>query len=850
MKKAFSFKRILPHLLAAVLFLLITVVYFSPIVLGNKSIRQGDIVNYIGMSKEINDFRAQYQEEPLWTNSMFGGMPAYQISTFYPSNLISYVNKFISLGLPHPIYFVFLSMLSFYILVLVLGIDSWLGILGALAFGLSSYFFIILEAGHNSKAHAIAFMPAVLAGIVLLFRGRLLVGGVLTALFLALEIYANHLQITYYLALLVLVYCVAEFFTAIKQKTVNSYFKAIGVLFIAGLLAMGANFANLWSTYDYGKYTTRGRTELTINPDFTSNKKNITSGLDKDYATAWSYGKSETMTLLIPNYKGGVSAPIGKNEEVLKVVDPQIKDYIAQNGSQYFGDQPFTSGPVYVGAIAVFLFILGLFWVKGTFKWVLLVGTVLSILLSWGHNFSALSDFFLSYIPGYNKFRAVSMILVIAELTIPILAVLVIDTLLKNKTILQERSFGNRISNDKVFYIAFALTGGVALLAYVSPSSFNTFFSEQEFTQLNQQIGQSPKDAESINFYMQNLEKAREAIFKSDAIRSFFLIALAASLVYLYMRKVINNAVLIGSLIVLVAADMLSVDRRYLNKESFTTKQEMNSPFIAQGRPGKADDMIKQDKAPSYRVFSLLRPLDQDAVTSYFHQSIGGYHAAKLKRYQELIDFYLSKSYYGFQALLQSRPTDSLVANFLAQQQVVNMLNGRYVIYNPNAAPIQNPYALGNVWFVTDYKLVDNADSEIVALRNFDPAKTAIIDKRFAKQVSALNLKKDVAGGIKLVTYKPNHLTYQSKSASEQLAVFSEIYYPSGWNAYVDGKKMDYVRANYVLRAMIIPSGEHTIEFRFEPVEYVIGEKVSLVCSSFLILSAIGLLVVKLRKAE
>lgn len=837
----FNYKFFLPHIIALVFFILLASLYFKPVFEGKK-IKQGDIVNYTGMSKEIADFRAQYKEEPLWTNSMFGGMPAFQISVLHPSNLIQYVDKVFKLGLPHPINLVFLYMLGFYILLLVLRIDPWLGIMGAIAFAFSSYFFIIIEAGHNSKAHAIAYMAPAVAGVILAFRGRYLLGGALTALFLALDLYANHPQITYYLFLFLIIYGVTELINSIKQKQLQSYGKSVGVLMVAALLAVGTNAGNLLATYEYGKHSTRGKSELTFN------KENKTSGLDKDYATQWSYGKGETMSLLIPDFKGGGSGSIGAtNKQALKDVDGQFKEYIAK-ADQYWGDQPFTSGPVYTGAIIVFLFVLGLFIVEGSLKQALVIATVLSILLAWGKNFMWFSELFLDHFPGYNKFRAVSMILVIAEFTIPLLAILAFDKLIKTKQGLSEKiklPFVSSPSSVKIaFYVSLALTAGLSLLYYVAPGSLTDFFKNNEYNEYYDQITKGGTPADVAQSFLDNLEGARKAIFKADAIRTFFLIILAAGVIWLYFKSKIERIYIVITVAFFVLVDLWSVDKRYVNNDNFVAPAQVTSPF----QQTQADAKILQDKDPDFRVLNLSVSTFNDASTSYWHKSIGGYHGAKLKRYQELVDFQIDRSIQAISSTLKNNPNDSAFRATFSQQPVLNMLNMRYVIYNPEAAPLQNRYALGNAWFVNSIKYVPSADSEITALSNFNPRITAVVDERFKPELTGFQYRSDSLANIKLTSYKANELVYESNSSSEQLAVFSEIYYKDGWNAYVDGQLTSHVRANYVLRAMRVPAGKHTVVFKFEPAVYKTGESVSFAMSALLLLTVAGALYLDGRK--
>ncbi|MCC6690629.1 MAG: hypothetical protein IT235_03775, partial [Bacteroidia bacterium] len=792
----FDLKKLLPHVIAIVVFAMLAGIYFKP-VFDDKQLKQGDITNFTGMSKEIADFRKQYNEEPLWTNSMFSGMPAFQISVLHPSNLIQYVDKIFKLGLPHPINLVFLYMLGFYILLLVLGIDSWLGLLGAIAFAFSSYFFIIIEAGHNSKAHAIAYMAPVVAGFILTFRGKYFLGGAIAALFLALDLYANHPQITYYLFLFLIIYGAAEFINAIKTKQLKEFSKAIGVLLIAALLAVGSNAGNLMATYEYGKYSTRGKSELTFNAE------NKTSGLDKDYATQWSYGKGETMSLLIPSFKGGGSGAIGNdNKQALKDVDGQFKEYIAKS-DQYWGDQPFTSGPVYAGAIILFLFVLGLFLIHGPLKQAIVTATVLSVLLAWGKNFMWFSELFLDYFPGYNKFRAVSMILVIAEFTIPLLAVLAVDKLLKTKKYFDESLRLPLLSKPStvktVFYISFALTGGLALLYYLVPGALTTFYKTAEYDDVYKQITQGGNAPEVAQSFLNNLQTARQAILRSDAIRTFFLVLLAAGVIWLYFKSKIERVYIVLTLAFFILADMWSVDKRYINSNNFVTKAQASVPF----EQTQADAKILQDKDPDFRVLNLTVSTFNDASTSYWHKSIGGYHGAKLKRYQELIDFQIDKEMQAVRQVWHSRPNDSTLRAAFSQLHILNMLNTRYIILPipdeqgkiAGEAPVRNRYAMGNAWFVNKIKFVTSADSEITALNNFNPRTTIVVNEKFTPELKGYQFKYDSTASIKLTSYKANELAYETSSQNEQLAVFSEIYYKAGWNAYIDGQLTPYIQA-------------------------------------------------------
>lgn len=806
----FNFRKLLPHLVAIVSILIITFAYMSPLLEG-KRLQQSDITHWKGMSKEIVDYRAKTGEEPLWTNSQFGGMPAYQISVVYKSNWIGYFDKLFTLSLPRPAGYIFLYFIGFYILLLTMRVNPWLAIGGALAYAFSSYYIIILEAGHNSKAHAIGYMAPVLAGILMTFRGKLIAGGLLTALFLSLEIRANHLQITYYLLLIVLLLGICLFVKAAREKQLNNFAKSIGVLVIAAVLAIGTNFANLWTTFEYSKYTIRGKTELT------TEKENRTSGLDKDYATQWSYGIGETFSLMIPNAKGGATNALGNNEKAMQSVDPQFASSVAGQ-NHYWGDQPFTSGPVYLGAILVFLAVLGMFVLKSSTRWWLLAVALLSIMLAWGKNFMPLTDFFLHYIPGYNKFRAVSMTLVMANLAIPLLAMLGLQKIVENQETLKQ--------NRKALWIAFGVTAGLSLLFYLTPSTFFNFLSQAETAAIAEQSKSlDASQAQGFNMMVSNLEAARIAIFKADAIRSFLLILVTAALLFAYSATRIKKGYIFAAFAILMLIDMMPVADRYFNKENFQSKSSVANPYKATA----ADALILKDEDPNFRVYNLTVGAFQDASTSYFHKSIGGYHGAKLRRYQEIIDHHLVKN----------------------NMAVLNMLNTKYFIV-PGAdrkPELQiNFDALGNAWFVEDIRQVDNADEEINALDTFNPETTAVVDKRFSQYIKSFDPVTDSTATIKLTSYAPNRLLYEYQAATDQLAVFSEIYYDKGWKAFIDGQPADHFRANYILRAMKVPAGKHTVEYRFEPASFYTGNIIAASSSVILLLLAAGWAFTEFRK--
>jgi hypothetical protein len=802
----FNFKSLVPHLIAVVVFLVISLAYFSPLLQG-KGLQQSDIMQHKGMSKEIADFRAKNGTEPLWTNSMFGGMPAYQISVLYPANLLSYVNSTLELGLPQPANYLFLCLLGFYFLMMVLKVDYRLAIAGAIGFAFSSYFFVIIDAGHNSKAHAIVYMAPVVASVLLAYRGRLLLGGALAALFMSLEIYCNHPQITYYLLLIIGAISIGELYNAFKEKTLPTFIKAAVVLMVASFIAIGSNITSLWATYEYGKYSIRGKSELT---QYKGN-----AGIDKNYAMGWSYGKAETMTLLIPNFMGGASvSELGTNSNLYKAFEQngvpaqQAKQY-CKNMYTYWGDQPSTAGPVYFGAIICFLFVLALFLVKGGVKWSLLAVSVFGIMLSWGNNFDGFTTFFFNYLPGFNKFRSISMALVIPQFTVPLLAFLGLRSLFIEKR--------NADEIKKYLLWSFYIVGGLVLIFVLLPGVFFDFIAASD---------DRLKSAGFTDILINALREDRQSLLRMDALRSLVFIALSFGLIWFYLKNKVKREYVFIGLSLLMLIDMWGVDKRYLNNENFVSKSQITQPF----QPSEADLQIKQDSDPNYRVLNATVDVFNDASTSYFHKSIGGYHAAKMRRYQELIERQISKN----------------------NMSVLNMLNTKYfIVNNPETKqPVvqKNPGAMGNAWFVKEYKLVANADSEINALTNFNPAQTLFVDKRYAADMQGLTITADSTNTIKLTSYKPNDLNYQSSAKTEQLAVFSEIFYDKGWNAYVDGKLTPYFRGNYVLRAMRIPAGAHKIEFKFEPTVYATGEKISFASSAILLLLVAGALFVELRK--
>ena len=795
-------KKFVPHLISVAIFIAISSIYFSPVFEG-KVLSAHDVDTWKGMSKEVRVFRSETGEEALWTKRMFSGMPAYKISTKSNGNLIQYVDKIFQLGLPRPMNMLFMYLIGFYILLLTLKIDYKLAILGAIAFAFSSYFFIILQAGHMTKAHAIAYLPLIIASVLYTFRSKKwLLGATFTALFVALQLYSNHYQITYYTVIILFFIGMVQFVKEFQEKTLPNFFKKTGILVVAALLGGSTNYTRLATTMEYGPETQRGKSEL-VSEDGKEQK----DGLGLEYATRWSYGKSETMTFLIPNFMGGSTSESvlsQENSETLKylrgVRNQNKQQKLQQQTSSYWGNQPGTS-PTYVGAIIIFLFVLGIMYVKSTFRVWILLATILSIMLGWGNNFMVLTELFFNYVPAYNKFRAVTMAMIIAEFGIALLAILALNKFLNSE---------KNPEKEQKLKLAFYITGGITLIFALLPSLFVDFLSSNDYLNNNTD-------------FTSRLALDRESIMKSDAWRSFIFILLSVSTLWMFVKGNIEKNIVVIVLGLLILGDMWSVDKRYLNETHFVKAQR--SSFVKT----ESDNFIINQNKDNSRVFNLNNPFNE-STTSYHHNSIGGYHAAKLLRYQELIDNQLSPELQRIITNLQSQRVHEF-------SNVLNMLNTKYIIYNPKAEPIINQNTLGNAWFVSEVKTVKNANEEMDALNYFNPITTAIVDKRFSETITDFTL--DLTATIKLnqKEYQPNHLTYNlTNITSTQLVVFSEIYYEKGWNAYIDGKIVPYFRANYVLRAMMIPIGSTKIEFKFEPSSYAVGETIAYTSSILLLL--------------
>ena len=840
-------QRALPHLLAVLIFMALAVLYFSPIVFEGKTLSQHDIVQFNGGAHELQLARAAGREV-LWTNSMFSGMPTYLISTRFPGDLSNYLHTIFTLGMPAVVANLFLALLCGYILFVALGLSSTVSGVGAIALGFTSYNIVILAAGHNTKSLALAYAPLVLAGLLVAFRRNKWLGTVLFALGLAMNVRSNHLQITYYLLLLVLVFGVVELIFALREKRLADFLGRSVLLGVAALLAVGVSFGRLYTTAEYSKYSIRGRSELKSPapaapgeqaPPAGDDGSTGGSGLDREYAFSYSYGIGETITLLIPNFYGGASqmklsdnSATGTALSGLGLPPVQLTEYLAHMPT-YWGDQPITSGPVYVGAIVCFLFVLGLLVADRRTRTWLAAGTLLSVVLAWGKNFETFNYLMFDYFPGYNKFRAVSMALVIAQLAMPLLAVLALGRVLRSRVAskpvagasthpslaaLTAKTADAPETADlkRKVLLALGITVGVCILAFLA--GLGADFASPIDAQLQQQ-----------GFPVDALRQDRASLMRSDVLRSIVFILLAAGALWFYLQRKLSAAAAGALVALLTLVDLWGVDKRYLNEANF-----QNETVAQQFVPSAADQQILQDKDLSYRVLNLANPFNE-AQTSYFHKSIGGYHGAKLRRYQELIERQISRN----------------------NLQVLNMLNTRYIIQPAQPAsqegqpgqPEQaqrNPGALGNAWFVNEVQKVQNPDQEINALTNLNTATTAVVDaSKFPLTKTSYNAP---GSTIALTKYEPDALTYRATATADAFVVFSEIYYADGWNAYLDGKKVPYVRANYVLRAMPLPAGTHTIEFRFEPTEYAIGNTVSLVSSVLLILALVGAVVYAVRR--
>jgi hypothetical protein len=930
--KHINWRSLIPVLVALALFYALSLLYFSPVLEGKRLV-QGDLKNWQGMAQEILEHRDATGEDPLWTGSMFSGMPAYQITVLWTGNFLRFADDAFHGFLPRPASFLFLYLLGMYILMRCMRVDPWLAIVGAVAFGFSSYFFVILEAGHNSKANAIGYMPMVLGATILLFRDKVWWGGALLALFLGLEIAMNHVQVTYYMGIVLLLFALAEAVGFVRAGRVGELVQRAGIGVVAVVLALLCNFGSLWSTWEYGKYTTRGRSELTILPDGSAASSIRTDGLDRDYVTAWSYGKQESFTLLVPNTKGGASGSIIRSQEDLQAIkDPGFRNAVLkeyQSGgyiNSYWGDQRFTSGPVYIGALVVLLMLLALARAEGPARWwvlgavpliavlmlvqspvvagllmlayllggmllwrdglsyALFSGLLLTLVLSWGRNYMPLTDFFLDMVPGYSKFRAVTIILIIVELAAPVLAIRYLDERLRAG------------AWDRATEKLDLLVGGglvVLLLAFaLMPTTFFQFISDAEQERYTAQAAAGGEA--QVQAFVDDLRQLRVDVFRADVWRSLAFVVAGLALLWLHGRGKVGRAVVVGAMGLLVLVDLWVVDKRYVNNDkergrylSWEDERASRLPFkpteadkailqaewspaadaifqelLAKTKAARAgekgrDRMVGKDeeellrfaalrRAKDHRVLTLADPFN-DSKISYFHKSVGGYHGAKLKRYQELIEFHLSPAMQRVITALQTGTSIPAMDSLLAREGVLNMLNTRHLIYSNERAPITNTNALGSAWFVDELRWMKNADEEITTLGTIDPARTALVDERQRELVGSAQAVADPSASIELEQYATNELRYRSRSAQGGIAVLSAIWYGPDWQAYIDGKPAPHFRANYVLRGIALPAGEHEVVFKLESRSYRTGQTVSMAASIAVLLLALGALFRRLR---
>ena len=832
-----TLKKILPEILVIALFALISFAYFFPADIEGKILYLHDSSAGVGAGQEQIQYMERTGKMTRWTNSLFCGMPTYQMAPFYNSTkLQGMVENTYHLWLPDNVWFVFVYLLGFYILMRAFDFRRWMAVLGAIVWAFSSYLFVIIASGHIWKVWALAYLPPMIAGVVLAYRGKYLWGLLVTAIFAAFEVNANHVQMTYYFLFPILFMVIAYLVEAIQQKKLGHFLKATAVCAAGALIGIAMNISNLYHTWEYGQESMRSKSELVKN----NSDDQTSSGLDRNYITQWSYGIGETWTLLVPNTKGGSSAPLTENKTAMKKANMDFIKIYQQLG-QYWGEQPKTDGPVYVGAFVLMLFILGIFIVKGPMKWALLAATILSIMLSWGKNFMGFTDFFLDYVPMYSKFRTVASILVIAEFSIPLLAMLALKEIAypqASDTAIQSKKW------MKPFVLSFLLTGGVALLFALMPQVFfGSFVSSQE-AQLLQQL--------PAGYYApisENLTQMRKAVFTADAWRSFIIILIGSVCLLLFMARKLKREYMIGAVIVLCLVDMWQVNKRYLNNDMFVPKSEREASL----QMTKTDEFILQDKSDcgNYRVLNLSKSTFNENETSYYHKSIGGYHAAKLRRYQELIVSYLVPEFKGVMKAVDETQGDLTAVRGDSIWPVLNMLNMRYVIMplqNGGTAPLKNQYAQGNAWFVDKVTYVDNANQELDALAKMDLRHEAVADKKFQVQLGNTAVQ-DSTTSVKLTAYEPNELKYDVNSAKGGVLVFSEIYYP-GWTAIVDDQPVDVGRVNYVLRAINLKPGQHKVVLQFFPKSVDTTETIAYIAYVVLLLVILLVAYMEWKKAK
>ena len=821
-----TYKKFLPDVVVVLVFAIISFAYFLVPVTQGKILFQHDASAGVGSAQELTEYQNRTGETTRWTNSIFGGMPTYQMSPSYQStDGLSQVMNAYHLWLPDNVWFLFAYLLGFYILLRAFNFRQTLAALGSIMWAFSSYFLIIIAAGHLWKVMALAYLPPMIAGIVLAYRGRYLSGFIVTALFTAFEIKANHVQMTYYYLFIILFMVIAYLVKAVREKQLAGFMKSTGIVAAAAVIGIAINLSSLYHTWQYQKESMRGKSEL-VKKDAANQ---TSSGLDRDYITQWSYGIDETLTLLVPDAKGGATVPLSKNATAMAKADPQIQSMIPQLYDaipQYFGTQPGTSGPVYVGAFVLFLFILGLFIVRGSMKWALLAATVLSVLLAWGHNFMGFTNFFLDYIPMYAKFRTVASILVIAEFTIPLLAALALKKIVDEPEVLTKQM--------KFVYISLALTAGVALLIALFPGMMEPFISDQERQMITSIQGM---DGNTANMILANIAAMREAMVSADAWRSVIIILIGFALLFLYKMKKLRADYMVICMAVLCLVDMWQVDKRYLNDEMFVPKSERDMPHQATS----TDLAIMKDKSLDYRVLNLASNTFNENETSYFHKSIGGYHPAKLRRYQEMIDAYIAPEMQKTMQAIAAAGGNMQAVDGAKVFPVLNMLNTKYFILPLQGGatmPLQNIYAQGNGWFVDKINYVADANAEYAGVGKIDVRHEAVADKKF-ESVLGKAQSNDSTAKVKLVKYEPNNLQYTIDSKKGGVVVFAEIYYP-GWTATIDGQPAELGRVNYILRAVSVKPGKHTVVLDFHPTSISTTETIAYIAIVILLLAIAG----------
>ena len=820
----------MPDVLAVVLFALISFAYFFPADIEGKILYRHDSAASKGLGREMAEYKAQTGEVTRWMNSVFSGMPTYQSAPEYTSTKgVQGALSVYHLFLPENVWYVFAYLLGFYILLRAFDFRQSLAVLGSIIWAFSTYFLIIIAAGHIWKVMALAYLPPMIAGVVLSYRGKYLWGFIVTAIFSAFEVNANHVQMTYYFLFVILFMIIAYLVDAIRKKELARFGKATAVCAAGAVIGICLNLSNLYHTWEYSKETMRGKSEL-VKKDVANQ---TSTGLDRDYITQWSYGIDETWTLLVPNTKGGASVPLVESETAMKHADPNFAPIYQQLG-QYWGEQPGTQGPVYVGAFVLMLFILGLFIVKGPMKWALLAATVLSILLAWGKNFMPFTNFFIDYVPMYAKFRTVASILVIAEFTIPLLAMLALKKIVDEPEILTKRI--------KTVYLSFGLTGGIAVLFALFPT---LFFSD--FISSNEMKALMTLPQEYVNPVIDNLRDMREAVFTADCWRSALVVVIGTLCLLLFKARKLKANYMVGAIIVLCLIDLWQVNKRYLNNDMFVPKSEREAPI----QETETDRIILQDKTDlgNYRVLNLASNTFNENETSYFHNSIGGYHAAKLRRYQDMIDMYIAPEMGSLMQAVAQAGGDMSKVNGDSIFPVLNMLNARYFILplqDGQTVPVQNPYVYGPAWYVDKLTYVDNANAEIERVGKMDIRHEAVADKRFEAQLKTA-VKQDSTSVVKLTSYMSDRLTYDVNSSKGGVIVFSEVYYP-GWTATVDGQPVELGRVNYLLRAVNVAPGKHKIELAFHPKSVTTTETIAYVAYAVLLLAILLLAYIEYRK--